>query len=346
MGVPSRRRTVQPRVRRAAEPALPSRRALLFHDVGGRRDRSLPLRVLQDRRAGGLRLRPGAHAPVVARGLGPQRAPLRLRRDGADDGPASRAPLRLRPLSQLPLVFLGERRDRAVARVRERRQRLHAALGPARPVRHRRHRGMVRRAAGVRRHADPQLHLRGRGQRPPLLAPVVHPRRAAARRAPRALDPHPARAARGGDAAPAARDLRGGGARRPVARQAGGEPGRPRRSVGGGHHARARLVLPAGVRASLPLDADRGLVSRRRRDAPLPARAVAAAEAHAEGSVPHADPSRQPDPADPRRRAAARRGAPRRRAHAVRLPQRRLRQVQGHAASGDRRLRRLSGERS
>ena len=268
MGVPPRRRAVQPRVRRAAEPALPSRRPLLFHDVGGGGDRALPLRVLQDRRAGGLRLRPGADAHQWwLGGVDPQRAPLRLRRDGADDGPASRAPLRLRPLSQLPLVLLGERRDRAVARLRERRQRLHAALGPARPVRDGRHRGMVRRAAGVRRHADPQLHLRGRGQRPPVLAPVVHPRRAAARGAPRALDPHPARAARGGDAAPAPRDLRGGGARRPVARQAGGEPGRTRRPVGGGHHARARLVLPAGVRAALPLDAGRGLVSRRRRDA-------------------------------------------------------------------------------
>ena len=58
-----------------------------------------------------------------------------------------------------PLVLLGKRARAAVAGVRRRHQRLHAALGPAGAV-HRDRRGrVVRLAAHVRRHADAQLHL-------------------------------------------------------------------------------------------------------------------------------------------------------------------------------------------
>ena len=58
----------------------------------------------------GLRFGRDADArPVVARRHPAQLPPLRLRRDGAGDGAAPRAPLHLRPLPELPLVLVGER---------------------------------------------------------------------------------------------------------------------------------------------------------------------------------------------------------------------------------------------
>ena len=97
--------------------------------------------------------------PVVRRRHPAQRAPLRLGRDGADDDGARAALLRLRPPARLPLVLVGHRRGADLADLRRRRQRLHAALGPAGAVRHPGQLRVAGLAARLRRHADPQLHL-------------------------------------------------------------------------------------------------------------------------------------------------------------------------------------------
>ena len=151
-------------------------------------------------------------------------APLRLRRHGAHDGAAPRAPLRLRPPPRLPLVLLGERRGRPLARLRLRHQRLHAAVGPAGAVHRRRDGRVVRRAARLQRPADAQLPRRRQRERPLLLAALLPAHRPAAGRAGAPLDPHPPRAA-GEDPAAARAD---GGLRRGDARRC---PSRSRRSA-------------------------------------------------------------------------------------------------------------------
>ncbi len=136
------------------------------------------------------------------------------------------APLRLRPPPRLPLVLVGERRGRPLARVRLGHQRLHAAVGPARAVHRGRDGRVVRRAAGLQRPADPQLPQRRRRERPLLLAAVVPAHRPAARGAGAPLDPHPPRAQRE-DAAAARRSWRRSGVAhaRAVPRETGAEPG-------------------------------------------------------------------------------------------------------------------------
>ena len=89
-------------------------------------------------------------------------------------------------------------------RLRVGHQRLHAALGPAGAVRHRRRLRMARLAAWLRRHADPQLHLPVQRQRPLLLAAVLHAHRHAAGGAAADVDPRAARAQ--GQDQPAAAD--------------------------------------------------------------------------------------------------------------------------------------------
>ena len=200
-------------------------------------------------------------------------------------------------------------------------------------------------AAGVQRHADAQLHLRGRvNDRLFSLLSFLHIG-AAARGAGRAVDPHAARAA-GADR------CRRGRSRsaltvalvvlslvKPALSQ-GGPPTSRRR-----HDARLRLVLPADLRAALPLVAGRGVVAGGRRDAALPAAAVAAA---AGAAAARSTCSSTPTTASCRCARARRCSTPRcaRACHALRLPQRRLRRVQGARSLLRRgRLRRLPGER-
>ena len=138
-GVHARRGALQPRLRRPAQSLLPARRDRLLPVLDRRRQRPVPLRLLRDRRRRRLCLGRVADArPVVGRRHPAQRAPLRVGRDGADHAAAPAAPLRLRPLPRLALVLVGDRRGADLAGLRLGHQRLHAALGPAGAVRHRR----------------------------------------------------------------------------------------------------------------------------------------------------------------------------------------------------------------
>ena len=96
---------------------------------------------------------------------------------------------------------------------------------------------------------------------------------------------------------------RAGGAFAP---QAGAQPG-ARRSRAPARRARLRLVLPAGLRAALPLVAGRGVAAGGRRDAVFLRPAVAAAAAQGRRPL-HAGASRQPHRAGARGRDAARCG--------------------------------------
>ena len=69
---------------------------------------------------------------------------------------APAAPLRLRPLPRLPLVLVVVGRGADLGRVRQRHQRLHAALGPPGAVRDHRQLRVDRLVARLRRHADAQ----------------------------------------------------------------------------------------------------------------------------------------------------------------------------------------------
>ena len=283
---------------------------------------------------GRLRLGRASDARAVVSGRrDAQRAPLRLGRRGADDGAAPGAALRLRPLPQLSLVFLDFGRRAAVAGVRGGHQRLHAALGPHRAVRRGGDRRVVRLAAGVQRHPGAQLHLSRGGERPPLLAALVHPHRHPARRAGGAVGAHPARAAGEDRAAAADRDHPDARARRALAGQAGAEPGhgRPdergrRCSISTGSTCRCTRCCTAGRRPACGCWWAAGTLLF----VLLPWLPPQPAQRPGRG-LPHVRAAGQPHLAIARGRDDPRRGAARGRAVSLRVPQWRLRQVQGDA---------------
>ncbi len=203
---------------------------------------------------------------------------LCIRCDGACDGAASRPPLRFRQLPQLSLVLLDIGRDTAVARLRLGDQRLHAAVGCDRPVRHRRHGRVARLAAFLQRRARTQLHHTRRGQRSAVLAPVVRAHRAAARRAGAAVDTHATRSRCEDAAAATDRNRRDAGARCTVAREAGALR-TARESRCGADDPIARLVLSRRISIVLRVVAGRGVGRGRRAHARLHPAAVAAAQA-------------------------------------------------------------------
>ena len=194
-GLHARRGAVQPRLRRPPQPAVPPGRDQLLPVLGGRRHRPRALRLLRHQRHRRLPFGGGHHARAVGRRRrAAQRAPPRLGRDGADDADPHAALLRLRPPARLSLVLVGHRRGADLAGLRGRRQRLHAALGPAGAVRHPGQLRVAGLAARLRRHADPQLHPARARQRPPVLAARLHPHRRAAGHAAGDVDPRAARA--------------------------------------------------------------------------------------------------------------------------------------------------------
>ncbi len=197
--------------------------------------------------------------PVVRRRHHAQRASVRLRCDGADDAAAHAAPLCVRSHARLPLVLVGQWRGPDLGRLRVRRQRLHAAVGPVGAVRHRRVLRVARLAAWLRWHADSQLHLPVQRQRPILLVAVFHAHRHTAGRAASDVDTCATRAEGKDQPAATAHGERGADAGSAVTGQAGAEPGwrgQPRRLPG---QPATRLVLPCNLPAPLPVAAGAGL---------------------------------------------------------------------------------------
>ena len=171
------------------------------------------------------------------------------------------------------------------------------------------------------------------------LAAVVHPHRRAARGARDPLGAHAARAAGAHFAAAAHHAGADGGADLPFRVETCSQSN-PRIL-----RSRLRLVLPAGTRIALPLDAGRGLAARGRGERAALSPALAAAE-EARRRALHAGAARQPHRRGAPGRDAARRRPARGHRAALRLPQRRLRRVQGDAALRQRGLRRLPARRA
>ena len=222
----ARRRRLQHRLRRQAESALPPRHHHLLAVLAGVHQRPVSFPVRRHRRQRRLCLDRSHHPrPVVGRRHHAQRPPLCFRRHDHHHAAAHDAPLRLRQVSRLPLVLLDHRRHPDLAGVYHRHQRLHAGVGQAGAVRHRRHRRTARLDPDLQGRGDPQLHLRRPRQRPPVHPACLRPPRRAAAGADGDVDPRPAGAARPHQSAQGNRHLGHCHLPRPVARQAGGEPG-------------------------------------------------------------------------------------------------------------------------
>ena len=214
---------------------------------------------------------------MVARRHPAQRAPLCVRRHGADHDAAHAALFRVRPLPRVPLVLVGHRGDADLDGVCLGRERLHAALGPAGAIRHGHQLRVAGLAADLQRHADAQLPLFRPRRQPLLHAAVVHASGPAASGADGDVDSRAARAQGAHHAAQADR-------RRPAADHAGalaGGPGaRPRRRQRprqGGHQRRTGLVLPGRIPAAYRVAAGPRVGAGDRRFGAARAAALAAA---------------------------------------------------------------------